>query len=138
MTYELWAVRVEQTPELVGTYDNIARAALRMAAMNASHDPERWAFWIVCPERVSDENPEGISLSDFVVLKAADDLAQSRRRRRVYLSNASERLGVSAKGRDLSELLRLSLGVLQGKYELPKRLPTPSQLAEVHWQLRFV
>jgi hypothetical protein len=141
MKYELWAMRDGFMPELAGQFDFISRAALSLASFEACHDPEVWVFWLQCPERITQDNPEGIELSDLVVLQAAHDLAQSRRRRRVHLANAGSRLGIACKGRDLSELLALSIGVNQGKYFMPKRLPKPNVLELVHrsldWAVRF-
>lgn len=137
MKYETWAVLDGQTPEFLRHHENIATAALQLAGLLASHDPNRWTFWIQRPGNMSQENPEGLSLYDVLVLQTARDLAQSRRRRRVHLANAGQRLGVACKGRDLSELLRASIAVVQGKAIVARALPSDEQLAEVQFQLRF-
>jgi hypothetical protein len=137
MNYELWAVGLDNRPEHVGTFDGIFRAALRLATVTACNDPERWTFWLNCPERVTGDNPEGIDAYDVTVIQAAKDLAQSRRRRRVYLANAGARLGVFCQGKSLEQLLAMSLAVLKG-YRLPKDLPSEATLNETQWQLRFV
>lgn len=138
MKYELWSVCDGQVPSLVGCYPSMASAALRFATLTASHNPDRWTFWIQRPDGMTQENPEGLGLHDLTVLCAAKHLAQSRRKRRVFLgSYPGSAIGIQATGADLSELLRVSILVAQGKAHLAKKLPSEATLAEVQWQLRF-
>jgi len=142
--YELWSVRSDNRPELCGAFEGIFLAALRFASLTAVSEPEAVTFWVQCPERATNDNPEGIDARDEVILLRARVLAQKRHRRR---SQASLRCGTVAQtrlGLSMVELLFMSLAVCEGKakmasrYGYGERIPTAAELDGVHEQLRNV
>lgn len=118
MTYELWHIRDgEHAPRFLGYEHDITPAALRVAALNGKHPDE--CAWVICPARISDENPEGITEADAAIIRAAHDAVTGREPGPV---------------RSLARILADSII----RAATRASLPSEEVLAETHWQLRWV
>lgn len=127
MKYELWSVRSDNRPALVSQHDSLFWASCALARSVASVSTAE--FWLVRPELFSQENPEGLDSDDAEAVSAV--YAWARRRK---VLRGAKPLAIKCKARDLSETLRLSIGVLQGRYQLGKP-PRQAILESVHSQL---
>jgi hypothetical protein len=102
-------------------FPHIARAAGAKVDWMRGRDPEVACAWVQCPERSTSDNPEGIWPSDLRVIRAAERL----------------HIGVACKARDLSDVLAMSIEVVEGRVKMA-RPPRADLIARIHDQLKWM
>jgi hypothetical protein len=121
-TYEVWTLIDGGRPALLGVFPHIARAAGAKVDWMRGRDPEVACAWVQCPERSTTDNPEGIWPSDLRVIRAAERL----------------HIGVACKARDLSDVLAMSIEVVEGQADLARRFARADLVERIHSQLGWM
>lgn len=151
-TYEVWTLTEGDRPALLDVVPHIARAAALKVDWMKGRNPETACAWVQCPERCTQDNPEGIWESDLRVIRAAEHLAYKSAREQMALGrarlvekvrNAREAanrpvLAVACKARDLTETLSMSIAVVEGRADLARRFARKDLVERIHQQLTWM